>query len=153
MVILARSTKFTGPCLHIKLAYWLAHSLWELPSTRSNSSSHPTTITGMIEPTPRTIPTKARLQIVDAVGLVGPLRVRLATAPQSQLPQRLFQPGFGHRPRPFLRRIGRRPLHCRCPTVPVHCTVSKGEFTPSPPLKTKTKTLCFSCFGSFWNVQ
>ena len=46
----------------------------------------------MIEPTPRTIPTKARLQIVDAVGLVGPLRVRLATAPQSQLPQRLCIP-------------------------------------------------------------
>lgn len=52
-------------------------------------NNYRTAIAGMIEPTPRTVPTKPRPQVIDTVGLIGPLGVRLHAAARSQLPPRL----------------------------------------------------------------
>lgn len=48
-----------------------------------------TTVTGMIEPAPVAIATESSSQVIDTVGLIGPLGIRIGPLPEAQLPHRL----------------------------------------------------------------
>ena len=47
------------------------------------------TVTWVVEPTPRAITAKTRLEIVDTISFIGPLRVRFGATTQSRIPHRL----------------------------------------------------------------